>query len=291
MQHRYGILLMLVGHLQLQAMQSSAIRQAPSLFWSLANASKKQFTPNKLKAIGQAVRERGAHVNTKPYKLLPKRSFVTTTRNLLSNNKGQPPILNAHQSWWLSPAKAMATLVGGLGLTHFSIYVYQLWNISTIETFVNHLRTDLSSASQEQIAKNIKSLEYYAKADAPDIAAKAKKLLKELRNLYINKKYDETSTENFVESIKQNPSIALEYIKQDIIFVHENSDIDIPQAITTKLIAIKNIPTAILLLNQLDRDLKRAHYTLTHEKSPYFINVAKTNIAVLSAIKNIITSD
>lgn len=278
---KYGkylcIVLISLPTISIGAIFPSAAKYSSALFLNLSRNSPQKLSKN-LPQIRRSIKDRPNLINSQqkriPFSLPPQ-------------SKLAPP----SAPWWHGPAKAIAALTGGMGLMHLNVYLHRQRDLLMLETFINTTQTDLSSTSLDQITKNIKTLEYYAKIDDPNTSPKAKELLKELQNLYITKKYQETSLPDFEETIKKSPGNTLIDLKKDIISVNSNNDIVIPEAIVTKLTALQNTPTADALITLLKREIAIANYALSSTTSydKFFTTQAKQNLAVYNAIKDILS--
>lgn len=283
---RYALAItMFLINLQMLAMAPSAARRSGATLLNLGRNAQQRFLPTNLQKIGQVARSRANLINLKQQNALPQRSFSSFF------NQKAAPSFTQNKSWWQTPAKITTTLAGGIGLTKLSTYLYRQWDLSNLETFVNNMRIDLQTASLEQIFKNIQTLQYYAKIDDPNTTPKAKELLHELRNLYITKKYQEMPTETFVETVIKGPRHVLLSIKNDILFVHENNDITVPQTIVNQVVVLKNTPYGDLLLSELEKNLARDIYRLNHDIDNYFLKRVQQDIAVWKALKDILKPD
>lgn len=276
--------------LELRAMHKSAATRAGALLLNASRTAKQ--APGKLQSIGQTIMQRSKFIsNNLPKKPpLPKRSFGSASWYPFANKKPSQPFITT-QSWWQRPAEIAASIVGGIGLINLSISLYQQWALTNIELYIDKIKADLAAPSLDQIKDNIKKLEYYTTIDQEIIQSKAKQLLKDLRNLYLTKKYAEMPVEAFLQNIHQNPGLQLVYLQDDILSIQENDIVTIPAAIATKLIAIKSTPAAQLLLENIDQNTKMANYILKDNDNKYSANKAKNNLATLNAIKNMLTPD
>lgn len=264
--------------LAIGAILPSAAKYSSALFLNLSRNSPQKLSKN-LQQIRRSIKARPSLINSQQ-KRIPF--------SLSLQPKSAPAA-----AWWKGPTKAIATLTGGLGFVHLNIYLHRQWDLLNLETFINKIQTDLSSASLEQITKNIKTLEYYAKIDDANISPKAKELLQQLQNLYITKKYQEMSLPDFEEHIKKRPENILIDLKKDILSVNANNTITIPKAITNKLTAFQNTSTADTLLAILEKEITGADYILspTANYDKFFTTQAKQDLAVYHAIKNILNPE